>query len=298
MDQLVRHASELHAASGVASSILELTQRDDFVVQELVSLIEHDPALTARVLSTVNSCRFGLSRQISNLQQAVTLLGRRSLRNIALSFSVVNAFAHEVDRNVYRDYWRRSLTTSLVADRLSRRFPNIDANDAYVSGLLADIGILALAQFEPDAYLPVSRNHPHGPELVAAERQAFGFHHAEFGARLLEIWQFPPLLSSAVAKHHDDTNESQELSLDRFVHAGNPMPDAIWLARTTAFQDAFVYFERYFDFEIPEFIDFALHVNQAVAEEAELFQIGGIHPVDDETLEVIKEGLGLEASRA
>ena len=296
MDQLIRYASELHAASGVANSVLELTNRDDFVVADLVSVIEHDPALTARVLAAVNSSRFGLTRQISNLQQALAFLGQRTMRTIAMSFSVVNAFSKGVNEHIYRDYWRRSLTTSLVANRLSHLVPNVDANDAYVAGLLADIGILALAQFFPEVYLPVFEQQMHGPELVDAERAAFGFDHAEFGACLLEVWQFPPFLSSAVTAHHDK-DEAEKVAVVRLIFAGNLMPDAIWLAQTSAFQAAFSCFEHFFHFSKPQFIELAIEVNQAVAREAELFQIGGLHAVDGETLEIIKEGYGLTAAR-
>ena len=132
MESLISRASELHSASGVARSVLNLTHREDFVIKELVSCIEMDPALTARVLATVNSARFGLNRQVSNVQQAVALLGRQSLRTMALTFSVVDAFTQGVSAKVYTDYWRRSLTTSLVASLLGQMDPDIEANDALV----------------------------------------------------------------------------------------------------------------------------------------------------------------------
>ena len=163
-------------------------------------------------------------------------------------------------------------------------------------GCSADIGILALAQFFPEVYLPVFGQQIHGPELVDAERAAFGFDHAELGACLLEVWQFPTFLSEAIAAHHDK-EEAEKVAVVGLIFAGNLMPDAIWLAQTSAFQAAFACFEHFFHFKMPQFIELALEVNQAVAREAELFQIGGLHAVDGETLEIIKEGYGLTASR-
>lgn len=295
MDSLIRRASELHSASGVARSVLELSQREDFVVEELVSCVEMDPALTARILATVNSARFGLTRQVSNVQQAVTLLGRRTLRTIALSFSVIDAFTQGVNAKVYTDYWRRSLTTSLVADLLSQSVPDMEANDAYTAGLLADIGVLVLAQFESDAYLPVYEQNPHGPALIKAERATFGFDHAEFGSRLLEVWQFPPMFALAIAAHHDE-QEAARMTLSQVVRAGNLMPGAIWIAESSAFHTAFSWFEKYFDFDIERFIDLAVEVNQAVAEEAEMYQVEGVEAVDCEMLQQEARRLLEEAS--
>lgn len=296
MDELIQWASELHVASGVANSVLEKTSKSNFIVAEVVSLIERDPALTTRVLAAVNSSRFGLSRKISNLQQAVAMLGQKTLRTIALSFSVVEAFSADIDERIHQEYWRRSLTTSLVADRLSRQHKDVDANDAYISGLLADIGILALTQFKPEAYLPIYQKYTHGPELVDAEQAAFGFDHAEFGARLLELWQFPPLLSEAVAAHHSE-EKAEKVTLARFILAGNQLPGVIWISQESAIQSAFYYFERYFRFDIEQFIELAITVNQVVAREAEMFEIGGLDPVSDEVLEIIRERYGLASSK-
>ncbi|MCA9218175.1 MAG: HDOD domain-containing protein [Planctomycetales bacterium] len=293
MQQLIRSASELRAASGVAASVLDLTKNDNFRIADLVKLIERDPALTARMLSAVNACQFGFTRQISNLQQALPILGQRKLRSIALSFSIINTFSSDVDEKVYRDFWRRSLTTSLVADRLSTSVSNVDRNDAYVAGLLADIGILALAQLVPEVYLPVYEQ-AHDTTLADAERDVFGFDHAEFGACLLEVWEFPQVLSSAVTDHHNKEKAKYD-GLVRLLLAGNLVPNAIWLAQASAFEAAFSCFEQFFQFDIQRFIDLALEVNQAVAREAEAFQIGGLRAVDGDTLEIIKDGFGLSA---
>lgn len=294
MDELIQWALELHAASGVAASVMEKTAKPNFRVADVVSLIERDPALTTRMLTTVNSSRFGLRQKISNLQQAVTLLGQKKLRTIALSFSVVESFTDGVDERIYRDFWRRSLTTSLVADRLSRRFKGIDANDAYIAGLLADIGILAMVQFKPSEYLPIYDKFEHGSELVRAEQAAFGFDHAEFGARLLELWQLPPILSDAVAAHHSE-EKSANVTLAQFVLAGNQMPGVLWVSNEADIFSAFDYFERYFEFDIDQFIELAITVNQAVAHEANVFSIGGLEPVSDEVLAVIRERFDLLA---
>ena len=283
MDTLIHRAADLHSASGVARTLLQLMQNEDFSVAEVCGTIEMDPALTIRILATANSARFGMTKRVSSIQQAVTMLGRQSLRTVVLSFSVIERLTSGINGRIYADYWKRSLTTSLVADTLARS-RQIDANDAYTSGLLADIGVLVLAQFEAEKYQPVFEENPHGANLVCAEHDAFGFDHAELGARLLEFWQFPQEMVMAVAAHHD-ADEADSQNLSSVVQAGNLMPAAIWIADSESFHAAFDCFRDQFDFNIGRFISLASEVNEQVAEEARTYGVEGVEGVDCEALQ-------------
>ena len=289
MQSILRKTSELHSASGVVRTLLTLLADNDFSVGEITRCLEKDPALTARVLTVVNSAGFGTTRTVSSLQQAVALLGRRKLRNVVLTFSVVERLTRGLDAAVYCEYWKRTLTTSLVADMLAKQV-RVDANDAYTAGLLADIGVLALAQFEPERYLPLFKENAHGSALVSAERSAFGFDHAELGSRMLETWSFPHNLTMAVAAHHD-SDESQLHCLSRLVHAGNLMPEAIWIADSESFYTAYGCFEDSFDFTIDSFVGFAVEVNELVATEACAYGLDGVQAVDCDGLRKAAEGL-------
>ena len=282
LDSLIQRAAEMHSASGVARTILGLIQDDDFTVSELGRCIEKDPALAMRVLASVNSAKYGVDRRVSSIQQAVAMLGRRKLRTIVLTFSVIDRLTKGIEARVYTDYWKRSLTTALVANSLAR-LKRIDADDAYTTGLLADVGILLLAQFESDQYLDIFDQNPHGPQLIEAEQKAFGFDHAELGARLLETWQFPQDMAMAVGAHHDrDESESQDLAC--LVRSGNLMPGAIWIADSDSFHAAYDHFVDNFGFNIDSFIILATDVNEMVEEEANGYSVEGVKAVDCESL--------------
>lgn len=282
MKSLLRQASELHSSTGVVQTLLSLLTDDDYSIAAVTRSLEKDPALTARVLAVVNAAGFGTARTVASVQQAVALLGRRKLRNVILTFSVVERLTRGLDAAVYGEYWKRTLTTSLVADMLAK-VVRVDANDAYTAGLLADIGVLVLAQFEPEKYVPLFKENTHGPALVSAERSAFGFDHAELGSRMLETWSFPPELAMAVAAHHD-SEESQLQPLSRLVHAGNQMPGAIWIADSESFYAAYSCFERSFDFTIDTFVGFAVEINERVAAEARSYDVDGVEAVDCDAL--------------
>ena len=283
MDSLIRRASELHSASGVARTILGLMQKDDFSIEEVSQHIEKDPALATRVLSAVNSAAYGSVRRISSIQQAVVMLGRSNLRTIVLTFTVIERLTRGIEARVYSEFWKRSLTTGLVASALAKR-RNVEADDSYTAGLLADIGILLLAQFEPDRYLHIFDSNPHGPNLIRAERDEFGFDHAELGARMLEVWGFPQEVVLAVDAHHD-SEEAKLFDLAALVRAGNLMPGAIWIADTESFHAAFDYFSETFELNIESFINLALDVNDLVDQEASAYGVEGIEIVDCDELQ-------------
>ena len=109
MESLVRRAFELNSASGVIRELLDLMQKDDYAARDLTCCVEKDPALTVRVLATANSARYGADRRIASVEQAVAILGRRKLRTIVLTFSVIESLSRGLDAKLYGDYWKRSL---------------------------------------------------------------------------------------------------------------------------------------------------------------------------------------------
>ena len=284
MESLVRRAFDLNSASGVVRQILDLMRSDDYSAKELTNCVERDPALTVRVLATANSARYAANRNISSVEQAVAMLGCRNLRTIVLSFSVIESLSRGSNAAVYSDFWKRSIITSLVSDALARCTQFDAKGDAFTAGMLADIGVLILTQFESERYLPIFEQNLHGPALVDAERAIFGFDHAALGARLLETWKFPQDLAIAIGAHHD-VDEGDAISLSSFVRAGNLMPGAIWIEDRDSLLAAYDYVESRFNFNIDQFIALAIQVNEVVEEEAKTYGVNGIQAVDCEALQ-------------
>lgn len=297
MESLLRRASDLHSNSGVVRQLLDLIQTDDYSASNVRDYVEKDPALTIRVLATANSARYGIDRQVSNIEQAVAMLGRHQLRTIVLAFSVIEGLTKGMDAHVYSEYWKRSITTSLVADALGRSKQLSGLDDAFTAGLLVDVGVLVLTQFESEKYLPIFEQNVHGASLVQAERQAFGFDHAELGARLLSSWNFPENLVTAIAAHHDSEKADSNI-LSRLVRAGNLMPGAIWIADNESFHHAYDYVATRFDLGIDQFISLAIDVNELVEEEAKVFGVDGIQAVDCEALRAEAQELLQKADSA
>jgi HD-like signal output (HDOD) protein len=269
MDALLNWVGQLHSAPQIAQRVLKLTSDVQFDVREVVSCLESDPALAARILRVVNSSNYGLARRVTNLPQAVAFMGQRALRMVTMTFSLVETLTHGEAGRLYYDYWRRALTTAVVASRLAQLKPQLDRDVVYSAGLLADLGILALAQDRGEAYTALYQRQPHGPELVAAEREAFAFGHPALGAHLLRRWGFPLTLIEAAARHHDESPDP--VPLEAAVRAGNLMADVLWTPQSPHLASVRLLLMGHFNLNLDGFIGLARDCKNDVLLNAELF---------------------------
>jgi diguanylate cyclase (GGDEF)-like protein len=197
-------ADSLPGAPGVALRVVQLNQRDDVDVGELAAVLSQDPVLVARLLRTANSGMFGLPREVSSVRQAVMVLGLRTVNLLALSFSAVAiASGNSPPGFDYRGFWTQSLATALGARRIAeRRLPALK-DEAFLAGMLADIGRLLLAERLPARYAPVcERLAVTGDPVHEVEEQLLGVSHMAIGRALLERWDLPAMVTAAVGAHH------------------------------------------------------------------------------------------------
>lgn len=271
LERLLRQVDRLHSGAGVAQQILRLIRDPEFDLAEVADCLEHDPALSARILGVVNSSRYGLAHKIGSIRHAAAFLGRRSLQLVTLSFSLLDSFSRGPYRQMYLDYWRRAITVATVAHRIGERAGALSGDEAYAAGLMADIGVLALAQVVGERYVAMYLKHPHGPELVAVETQSLGFSHAEVGARLLERWGLPEAVVSAAESHHDA--EMAGDTIDTAVHAGWLMSEALWTPNSPHVTAAREFLHQACRFDLDDFIDLALRCRSDIDESAEAFGV-------------------------
>lgn len=270
-ETLIASIDQLHSVPGIAQEILRLTGNTDFDVRRVVACVEKDPAMVAKILRIVNSSRYGLKRRVTSVRQAVTYLGQKSLRMITLSFGLVDSLTRGRGAEVCEGYWKRALSMSSVCARISLTHPDIADDDAYTAGLLADIGVLILAQLYGDTYLELSSTTPHGPELVQAERVMCGVSHPFLGARLLEKWELPETLVEAVGDHHELKDGA--FPLEVAVRAADLMADALWTPCSPNVLAAKTLMHEEFGMTTDSFIDLALECQNEIQENANLFGV-------------------------
>jgi HD-like signal output (HDOD) protein len=173
----------------------------------IAGVISQDPALTARLLRTVNSATFARGGgRISSVDAAVSLLGTSQVRTVCVVHAVAQAFGAKRGRLDPTDFWAHSATVAALVSDLWVRVGDtrsVSADDAYVVGLLHDVGLLVLDQHFGAVYWAMldAREDPDEP-LAALEEAELGIDHGAVGGLLLGRWSLPAFVGDAVGQHN------------------------------------------------------------------------------------------------
>ncbi|MEW6411828.1 MAG: HDOD domain-containing protein [Candidatus Zixiibacteriota bacterium] len=211
--RIIEDHKELSSLPQTLSEVLRVTKDDGASAQDLAEVLMRDPALTAKLLRVVNSPFYGMSREITTLTQAVVTLGTRAVSALALSTSVYDVtgkWQSSIDRI---RFWRHSLEVAIASRLIAEAVRYPSPEEAFVSGLLHDLGLLVLEKSFGDKFASVWRQASSGEELLAMEENSWGTNHARIGQFLLEQWKIPASICEAVGKHHNqfppDVNEPE-----------------------------------------------------------------------------------------
>lgn len=204
LDPLVKRARRLYTLPAVALKVVELTNQPTIDAKALKDCIEKDPALTTKILRVVNTPLFGLSGQVTDLNQALALLGTKPLKLLVLGFSLPKELLSGLPAEVLGRYWRKTVIKAVAAREIADNYWSTPSDDAFIAGLLQDLGMLALIQDLGDLYVSfLDRVVDECDDLAAHERRTLGFDHATLTSRLLEHWGLPTAFVDAVAQPLD-----------------------------------------------------------------------------------------------
>ena len=177
--RFVERANSLYTLPAVAVEVLELTEQPAVDIPALKLCVERDPGLTAKLLRVVNSSMFGLSREVTDLNQALALLGVKPLKLLVLGFCLPKSLFEGLEAETLHAFWRHSLVKAVAARELCRVFWRGPHDEAFVAALLQDIGVLVLIQELGGPYVDFLRSvREEGRELSAMEHETLGFDHA------------------------------------------------------------------------------------------------------------------------
>ncbi|GAB4251254.1 MAG: HDOD domain-containing protein [Acidobacteriota bacterium] len=185
----------------VAWRVLELTSDLYSGSEELEEVIAHDQSLTTRLLRVANSAYFQRRREIKTVRQAVTVLGNQKIRGIVVAAALGGIFYKTA---VGRILWQHALAVGVAARELSAYLPGFDPEEAFVLGLLHDLGKGILAHEYPVLFQETLSLQSGDPELTscAAEQSVFGLDHTAAGRRLSDAWNLPQGLTRVIERHH------------------------------------------------------------------------------------------------
>ncbi len=199
LENLVRQAGNLYTLPRVAMQVLELTNSPKVDARQLKQCIENDPSLTIKILRVVNSSLLGLSREVSDLNQALALLGIKPLKLLVLGFSLPEKLFADVAGDILERYWQRTVTKAVAAREIGQTWLRRSGDEFFIAGLLQDLGLLVLLQQLGQPYAAFLRkSHELSAPLLDLERRTLGFDHTELTSRLLAQWCLPVELVEGV----------------------------------------------------------------------------------------------------
>jgi putative nucleotidyltransferase with HDIG domain len=210
----------------VAAKLLSLLAKPEVETNEVAELISSDATFTARILQRINSVEFGLVTPVTNVRQAVALLGTDLTRKLVLTYATGAYTKGALGAEELRRCWQHTVATAVLADQLAKACGEF-TEVAFTAGIMHDIGRLGLLVAYPSEYERVIRDAASRClDLLDFERDEFGMDHAEAGRVLAERWGLPSGLAQIAGRHHDPC-EGSTLNLLSIVHVACRLADAL-----------------------------------------------------------------------
>ena len=301
-ESVLNKSKKLPTLPGIAIRILEAVQKERPDLQEIAEVLATDPPLSAEVLKLINSPFFGLTRKVTSVFHAVSMLGMNVVKNMALSFALIKNFSNSGQADFdYPRFWKYSLTTAIAARMIAEKIAAENAEDAFFLGLLHDMGLLALVRCLPDQYQLVAQESENGNcACHQAENQVLGFDHIAVGRHLVRSWGLPAKFWQAIGCHHCPerlaADDGETRSLSQVLHLATLYADmfqaenaATFLAVIDHYTEAYGYTailsvdplavaiseeaQRFFPFFEIDFEDDATYLETIEAARAELINV-------------------------
>jgi putative nucleotidyltransferase with HDIG domain len=195
----------------VASKVLSMIEDPDLSIREICRVLSDDPALAARVLAISRSVYYAQRTPPKSLQGAIQVVGLHALRYILIAAATQGLFM--ASNEISGKLWSHSLAVALACRILSQRVNYPDGEQAFLTGLLHDIGEMILFHGDQKGFERiVGEAQKGGASLVEKEKEIYAFDHAFIGLTLLDSWSIDSEIGKAVLKHHESGDEPGKLA--------------------------------------------------------------------------------------
>ena len=211
--RLVQRIVDLPTLPIIIPRILRLVEDQRSSAADLAKVIGSDPALASRILRLANSAFYGFRREIVSINHAVVLLGFDTVKSIVLAATVLATLGDGEGVSSFdrEQFWLHVVTTAAAARILGRKLRVVDAETAFVAGLLHDLGKVVLDRYFYRHYAEAARRAVESPCLIReAEMALFSVDHAQVGRWLAERWRLPPAIIEPVTFHHQPAKASAD----------------------------------------------------------------------------------------
>jgi HD-like signal output (HDOD) protein len=232
----IREISHIATLPEITLKIIDLVEDPKSTAQDLNKVISNDPALCSRILKVVNSSFYGLPGQIGSINRAIVMLGLNAVKNISIAASLAKLFRggdltpEFSARNLWNHANHVAAASKMIADSLKLGL----GDEAYLAGLIHDLGIMVEMQFDRNALIEVVQAMGPGPDgaplndMLAVEASIFGADHQDFGLALCKKWKFPDTFQRVTGFHHRPLDLAAEnRTITTIVYIADRMSGAI-----------------------------------------------------------------------
>jgi HD-like signal output (HDOD) protein len=217
IERKLESLTELPTIPAVISQVLDALDNPNLSAGNLARVIEQDQTLTARVLRVANSPFYGFARRISTIDLAVVVMGTNAIKEIVMSL-IIQRFFTRIGRETFdvRAFWSYSVFCGAAARLLARRMGYRLAGEAFVCGLMHDIGYLILIEYFSSKFKEIRAiQQKKALSLTESETRLIGGTHADIGAWLAEKWNLPQHLCDAIRYHHTTFQQLKDIMDDK-----------------------------------------------------------------------------------
>jgi HD-like signal output (HDOD) protein len=207
----------------VTVQIIRIVEDPKSSAAQLHAIVSHDPALVARVMKVVNSSFYGLPGQVGSIERAIVLLGLNGVKNLAVAASLGQMFrgVRLCDQFGPRDLWTHCVAVAVAARELANRLALPISDEAFLAGMIHDVGILAQLQLWPEKIRQVcdeAQQKQGSAEFCDIERRVIGLDHEQLGRGLAQRWHFPHSCQEVAGNHHHPAGANKHGHLVGLVH--------------------------------------------------------------------------------
>ncbi len=230
---------QLPTPDPIVQRIIAIASDPNASAKDLADTMRMDPSLTAKVLRLVNSAYYGLPRKIAKLNEAVMILGFKTVRNLALSVFAYNSLSGS--RNSKIDHlalWKHFTGVAVAGELLSQILNYPNKEEVFVAGLLHDIGKLALDYISPESFSAVSKlTKTLKVSFFDAETKLNMAQHTATGSLLVERWNLPEIVTLPIVGHHSVKSYSDSVFADvvSMIHVAD------FVVNTFRYGDSYTY---------------------------------------------------------
>jgi len=206
LEKIIQSVKNIPAFPSVIHKIMLLVTQEEYVVTDLVKLIEYDQSITANILKISNSAYFGTRHKIKTIHDAVVYLGQQNLIHVVQTAGASRFYRKASGGYVLQahDLWRHSIAVAIMSQILSQKGLQRVDPALYTAALLHDIGKVFLGEYVRESLLKIEELvNQNGYSFLEGEKEVLGVDHAALGGMIALHWNFPEEIREGIAYHHD-----------------------------------------------------------------------------------------------